>query len=553
MGRAGFWNKQKVSAARHYRSGVRAYCDKHGTTMEALISYCQRHNLSYESVVLDRTGNNRWTFQLFQEALKSPSAKQFCNSHNLSYMTFNNFKKYGFPSGSVKRKDLIQNDVPVAEELTPEETDVFDFNDLTLDDADMNTVTLDTMEVKTEENPAITVPHDKNGRIVWSMDLIEQIKSCPEGVKKCCEKLGIAYLSYQNACSKRGVSSVSNRTVPMHTGSNNDLVWTDERINDVRNAPEGTRQYCESHGLSFYGFVHACQRKGMSSFSLYNKYNKHVKPVEVESVDGIQRNSFGRIIWTDELINSILSHPDGAVNVLERNNISMSSFTCACSRRGISTKGLMLNVLPRNGKKSDAFWTVDKIREVKSEATKLGIGIYEYCRINNLSSNSYYHACRRYGVDSSIPTAKTNVQWSVELIQKAHDYMLENIDGLKKFCNEYGTTVGAYKNACKRYGMSVDVPRGVVQDTDECPVEPTVTKQVEVPVEVEPEVSREPYKKIEINIKPELKKYKSSVTITYKDGRTKTIERDEVFMFLSHNQDDIDEIKITGDCTISFA
>ena len=212
MGRAGFWNKQKVSAARHYRSGVRAYCDKHGTTMEALISYCQRHNLSYESVVLDRAGNNRWTFQLFQSALKAPSAKRFCNSNGLSYSAFMNFKKYGFPSGFVKKKDLIKNDAPVAEELTPEETDVFDFNDLTLDDADMNTVTLDTVEVKTEEKPAITVPHDKNGRIAWSIDLIEQIKGYPEGAKKCCEKLGIAYLSYQNACSKRGVSSVSNRT-----------------------------------------------------------------------------------------------------------------------------------------------------------------------------------------------------------------------------------------------------------------------------------------------------------------------------------------------------
>ena len=271
MARSGFWNKKKVSEAKHYPTGVRRYCDKHGVTFVSYQNYCYRHDISAQSLVTDRRGNSQWTFDLFQQALKAPSVAKFCNDNGLSQSMFYNYKKYGFPSQKVKKKDLASNVEVVSDtvsepmELTTSDIDsIFD-----VIDEPANTEPIDTVvsEVKSMNESIKT----KKPNGFWTLDLINTAKNYEGGIHKFCEDYGVTIGAFRKACERFGVSAAVKRNPESKRNSTSSVksrnykahFWSPEKIAEAKSYPGGIEKFCSDNGVTLKAYKMACYTRGI--------------------------------------------------------------------------------------------------------------------------------------------------------------------------------------------------------------------------------------------------------------------------------------------------
>lgn len=342
MGRTGFWNKKRVSEAKHYPTGIRRYCDKHGVTFESYQNYCFRHSISSVSKVTDGRGNSMWTFELFQQALKAPSANSFCKDHNLSYSMFYHYKKFGFPGQKVTKKELQKMNELAANtaidsmELTDEDMKYI-FNDVeTVSDLYETELTKNNDSMTADvEVPVDTNKKHRKPNGFWTLELINTAKTYPDGIEKFCEDYDTTVKAYKMACARLGVSASikynklrSKQPNKMHRTrtylGRKESFWSIEKIEEAKSYPGGIEKFCADNGTTVKAYTMACYIRGI---------DHHIEPVTGKTN---KRNPRG--FWTLERIEEAKSYPGGVKAFCNKYHISVSTYRGVCSRFGVSSR-----------------------------------------------------------------------------------------------------------------------------------------------------------------------------------------------------------------------
>lgn len=331
MARSGFWNKKRVSEAKHYPTGVRRYCDKHGVTFESYQNYCFRHSISSASKVTDGRGNNMWTFELFQQALKAPSASSFCKQHNLSYSMFYHYKKFGFPGQQVKKgelngmHELATNIVDDTIELTDEDVvGIFDSTEVVPKFAsDIDVESVDQSDSARNDVVVSEVTKHRVPKGFWTLDRIEEAKNYPNGFENFFKDNNVSVGGYKSACRRFGLSSaIPTRKRTRTNCGRKDHFWSLERIEEAKLYPGGIKQFCADNGTTEKAYQMACYVRGVDF---------HVDPNEARTKN---LNGF----WSLERIEEAKSYPGGVKAFCDKYHISVSTYRSVCSRFEVSSK-----------------------------------------------------------------------------------------------------------------------------------------------------------------------------------------------------------------------
>lgn len=332
MARSSFWNKKRISEAKHYPTGIRRYCDKHGVDFGSYQSYCWRHNISTESFVTDNRGNAKFTFELFQQALQSPSPTVFCREHNLSYTTFYNYRRYGFPSSDIKKADLE----PV--ELTADDMNVFGDSEV-----------VSVSETPESELVDVEVVNTKSGARkpygFWSLERIQTAKNYEGGLEKFCEDNNITMKAYRTACDRLGVSaSVKHDERISRKGSEKktrryfgkkDKFWSLEKIAEAKAYEGGLEKFCEDNGVTLKAYRMACYIRGVDYHIGNEPCTRKVKKVTTTKLENLKFQSNGNLprgFWSIERIEEALSFEGGPDAFCKYYGITLRTYQKAYER-----------------------------------------------------------------------------------------------------------------------------------------------------------------------------------------------------------------------------
>jgi len=372
MARSGFWNKKRVSEAKHYPTGVRRYCDKHEVTFESYQNYCFRHNISSASKVTDGRGNSMWTFELFQQALKAPSASSFCKEHNLSYSMFYHYKKFGFPGQKVKKRELNElnelatNTVDDTIELTDEDVaGIFDSTEAVPEFAsDIDVESVDRSESKQHDLPVSTATKHRAPKGFWTLDKIEEAKNYPGGAENFCKDNDVAVGGYRAACKRFGLASMPVGERTRTNRGRKAKFWSLEKIEEAKSYPGGIKQFCADNRTTEKAYQMACYVRG---------------------VDCNTRTRNPNGFWTLERIEEAKSYPGGTEEFCKKYHISISTFRSVCSKFRVSSKSDALIVAEPTKIVGPAIDNIQTVGYTESKNNSITIK-YKDGRIKEVSS-----------------------------------------------------------------------------------------------------------------------------------------------------------------------
>lgn len=323
--------------------------------------------------------------------------------------------------------------------------------------------------------------------------------------------------------------------------------WTEGRVEEAKNWPKGVSDYCKNHDISVQSFYDYCKRhsipknrtlpvdnRGNYKFTLqlFRECLKSTHPSKFCNDRNLSYYTFTRyktfgfpsnLVSKEELTNL------GYIKCEPEDNILIPTAKIADESNELSAEEL------------DVFGSIVD-DTVETDAVKPEIIENPVEPIGKTKKSTRRHVSKRRKL-----TKRRNInhfKWTEEMLK----YVLTYPDGVLAWCEENNVTVETVRYACRKFGLNTHVlteREDILTQLDPVSVDPVTETNVDSEVK---EMIDNPTYVVDNDI---MKIVPKTITITYKDGRTKEFTCDgKIAMVLPESS--IDEIVIDGVGTITF-